>query len=443
MFDFATVFTSFGGFLWVMFFFILALSVVVAVHEYGHYIVGRWCGIHAEVFSVGFGSVLISRVDRYGTRWQIAALPFGGYVKFKADSNATSAQDGMVLNSLNQTELRSTMHGAPIWARAATAAAGPAFNFILSIVLFCTLFMWQGQFLDSLKINKMFNIPGEFTLELGDEITAVNGLDVHNFGEFLLAGQDVKNFVTYTVKRKGKLVQAQGPVPFPALVYQVQPRSAAIEAGILSGDVITHIDGQPIFGFADLQSLVAAADKDEMQFSIWRFGAKFDVVLRSKLVAIPGPNGSFESRRLVGITGGTFFEPGTEPQSFIVAIKAAIERTWFIIKISLTGLKQMVVGSISACNLSGPVAIAETAGQMASQGALPFLALIAGLSTAVGLMNLFPIPILDGGHLVFCAYEAVTGRKPSDSVLQFLMTFGLIIVLSLTVFAVVMNQICP
>ena len=128
--------------------------------------------------------------------------------------------------------------------------------------------MWQGQFSDSLKINKMFNIPGEFTLELGDEITAVNGLDVHNFGEFLLAGQDVKNSVTYTVKRNGQLVQAQGPVPFPALVYQVQPRSAAIEAGILSGDVITHIDGQPIFGFADLQSLVAAADRDEMQFSV-------------------------------------------------------------------------------------------------------------------------------------------------------------------------------
>ena len=118
-------------------------------------------------------------------------------------------------------------------------------------------------------------------------------------------------------------------------------------------------------------------------------------------------------------------------------------RTWFIINISLAGLKQMILGSISACNLSGPVAIAETAGQMASQGALPFLALIAGLSTAVGLMNLFPIPVLDGGHLVFCAYEAITGRKPSDSVLNILMTFGLILIFSLTVFAVIMNSICP
>ena len=443
MFDFAAVSASFGGFIWMMFFFILALSVIVAVHEYGHYLVGRWCGIHAEVFSVGFGSVLLSRIDRYGTRWQIAALPFGGYVKFKADFNISSAPDEVALNSHDQTELRRTMHGAPIWARAATAAAGPAFNFILSIVLFCALFMWQGQFSDSLKINKMFNIPGEFTLQLGDEITAVNGVDVNNFEEFVLAGQDTKNSVTYTVKRNGQVVKAQGPVPFPAVVYQVQPRSAAIEAGIQSGDVITHIDGQSISGFADLQSLVAAGDEDDMQFSIWRLGTKFDVVLRSKPVAIPGPNGSFESRRLVGITGGTFFEPSTEPQSFVVAITAAFERTWFIIKISLAGLRQMIVGSISACNLSGPVAIAETAGQMASQGALPFLALIAGLSTAVGLMNLFPIPILDGGHLVFCAYEAITGRKPNDSVLQFLLTFGLIIVLSFTVFAVIMNQICP
>jgi regulator of sigma E protease len=138
-----------------------------------------------------------------------------------------------------------------------------------------------------------------------------------------------------------------------------------------------------------------------------------------------------------------FFEPGIEPLPFGTAITAAVERTWYIITVSLAGLKQMILGSISACNLSGPVAIAETAGQVASQGALPFLALIAGLSTAVGLMNLFPIPVLDGGHLLFCAYETITGRTPSDSVLQFLMSFGLVLVLGLTLFAVVMNLICP
>jgi len=232
-------------------------------------------------------------------------------------------------------------------------------------------------------------------------------------------------------------------VPVPALVAQVQPRSAAIEAGLQAGDVILRIDGRTISGFSELQQTVAAADGDEMGFSVWRAGREFDVRLTAKPVAIPSANGDFVNRRLVGISGGTFFEPGTDPLPFGVAFVAAVERTWTIISLSLAGLKQMILGSISACNISGPVAIAETAGQMARQGAMPFVALIAGLSAAVGLMNLFPIPVLDGGHLLFCAYEAITGRKPSDSALKILMAVGLLLVLSLTAFAVVMNFMCP
>jgi regulator of sigma E protease len=210
-----------------------------------------------------------------------------------------------------------------------------------------------------------------------------------------------------------------------------------------AGDVILRIDGLPIDGFSQLQQAVAKADGDEMRFLVWRADTEFDVRLTAKSVAIPNANGNFVNRRLVGISGGTFFEPGTAPLPFSVAVLAAAERTWSIITLSLAGLKQMFLGSISACNISGPVAIAETAGQMARQGAMPFVALIAGLSAAVGLMNLFPIPVLDGGHLLFCAYEAITGRKPSDSALQVLMTIGLFLVLSLTAFAVVMNFICP
>ena len=442
MFDFTSLSASFGGFIWIAFFFVLALSVIVTVHEYGHYIVGRWCGIYAEVFSVGFGSVLFSRLDKRGTRWQIAVLPFGGYVKFKGDANAASGPDGQVLPSLDPIELRCTMHGAPIWARAATAAAGPVFNFIFSIILFCVLFMWQGQFTASPKISQMFATPVVNTLQIGDEIISVNGVDVFSIEDLVIAGKELVAPAFYTVLRDKRRLEAQGPVPFPALVSQVQPRSAAIEAGIKVGDVITRIDGQVLNGFADLQAAVATADADEMLFSVWREGSEFDVTLTSRLVAIPELNGSFQNRRLVGITGGIFFEPGKEPLPFGIAITAALKRTWYIITVSLAGIKQMVLGSISACNLSGPVAIAETAGQVASQGAMPFLALIAGLSTAIGLMNLFPIPVLDGGHLLFCAYEFITGRKPSDSVLQILMTVGLVVVLSLTLFAVVMNEIC-
>jgi regulator of sigma E protease len=288
----------------------------------------------------------------------------------------------------------------------------------------------------------MFATPGVNTLQIGDEIISVNGVDVFSIEDLVIAGKELVAPAFYTVLRDKRRVGAQGPVPFPALVSQVQPRSAAIEAGIKVGDVITRIDGQVLNGFADLQAAVATADADEMLFSVWREGSEFDVTLTSRLVAIPELNGSFENRRLVGITGGIFFEPGKEPLPFGIAITAALKRTWYIITVSLAGIKQMVLGSISACNLSGPVAIAETAGQVASQGAVPFLALIAGLSTAIGLMNLFPIPVLDGGHLLFCAYEFITGRKPSDSVLQILMTFGLGVVLSLTLFAVVMNEIC-
>jgi len=302
--------------------------------------------------------------------------------------------------------------------------------------------MWQGQFTDAPKISQMFATPVVNTLQIGDEIISVNGVDVFSIEDVVIAGKELVAPVLYTVLRDKRRVEAQGPVPFPALVSLVQPRSAAIEAGIKVGDVITRIDGQALNGFADLQSAVATAAADEMLFSIWREGSEFDITLTSRLIAIPGLNGSFENRRLVGITGGIFFEPSKEPLPFGIAITAAFKRTWYIITVSLAGIKQMVLGSISACNLSGPVAIAETAGQVASQGAMPFLALIAGLSTAVGLMNLFPIPVLDGGHLLFCAYEVITGRKPSDSVLQVLMTFGLVVVLSLTLFAVVMNQIC-
>ena len=443
MFDMVALSVSFGGFLWMFFFFVIALSIIVAVHEYGHYIVGRWCGIHAEIFSVGFGTVLVSRVDRHGTQWQFSALPFGGFVRFKGDASAASAPDALLLPKLSARERRKTMHGAPIWARAATSAAGPIFNFILSIALYCGLFMWHGQYDGSLKIAQLTPMPGEIGLQVGDEILAVEGQEVHTYADFATIGQSLVAPVRYTVMRNGGSSSVLGPVPFPALVAQVQPRSAAIEAGLQAGDVILRIDGRTIDGFSELQQTVAAADGNEMGFSVWRAGSEFDVLLTAKSVAIPSANGDFVNRRLVGISGGTFFEPATDPLPFGVAIAAAAERTWSIITLSLTGLKQMVLGSISACNISGPVAIAETAGQMARQGAMPFVALIAGLSTAVGLMNLFPIPVLDGGHLLFCAYEAITGRKPSDSALQILMTVGLLLVLTLTAFAVVMNFVCP
>ena len=130
---------QFGGFAFTILAFVVALSIIVAIHEYGHYIVGRWSGIHAEVFSLGFGPVLASRVDKHGTKWQFAALPFGGYVKFLGDADAASGKDAVAIDALDAQERRRSMHGAPLWARAATVAAGPIFNFILSILIFAAV----------------------------------------------------------------------------------------------------------------------------------------------------------------------------------------------------------------------------------------------------------------------------------------------------------------
>ena len=130
---------------WAAVAFVVALSIIVAIHEYGHYIVGRWSGIHADVFSIGMGPVLVSRTDRRGTVWQIAAIPFGGYVKFRGDSTAASAPDRATLQTMQPDDLRSTLEGAPLWARAATVAAGPVFNFVFSILLFAGIFISQGQ----------------------------------------------------------------------------------------------------------------------------------------------------------------------------------------------------------------------------------------------------------------------------------------------------------
>ena len=160
---------QFGSFAFTMLAFIAAISIIVAVHEYGHYIVGRWSGIRADVFSIGFGPVLLSRKDRRGTQWQIAALPFGGYVKFAGDANAASVGADAAV-----TPARNTMHGAPLWARAATVVAGPLFNFILSIAIFAGVVLVSGQATDEPRVGAPRDLPPVYqSLEAGDLILAL------------------------------------------------------------------------------------------------------------------------------------------------------------------------------------------------------------------------------------------------------------------------------
>ncbi|MEH7826663.1 RIP metalloprotease RseP [Gemmobacter denitrificans] len=435
--DLSTFLPDFGSASLTLIAFIVAISIIVAVHEYGHYIVGRWSGIHAEVFSLGFGRVLWSRVDRHGTRWQIAALPFGGYVKFMGDADAASGKDGEVMSGLSDAERRRTMHGAPLWARAATVAAGPMFNFIMSVLVFAGFFWINGIATDDPVVGEVKDLPGiADALQPGDRILAVAGQETPDLARFLEVVRDLPPATSteYRVARSGAEQVVQGPYPFPPLVDSVQPISAAADAGVQPGDYIRAINGQPVMAFGDMPAMVEATGGKPAVLTVEREGAQIDLNIIPQRRDLPLPEGGFETRWLLGLNGGLVFVPATRSAGPFEGIQLGVQQLGAVVSTSLSGLWHMVTGGISHCNLQGPVGIARASGAAASMGGESFIWFIAMLSAAVGLMNLFPIPVLDGGHLVFHAYEAVTGKPPSDGAMRVLMTVGLSLLLGLMVF---------
>ncbi|MEO0905422.1 MAG: site-2 protease family protein [Pseudomonadota bacterium] len=287
----------FGNFAFMIVAFVVALSVIVAIHEYGHYIVGRWCGIHADVFSLGFGPVIYSRVDKRGTKWQVAALPLGGYVKFLGDANAASVgADGTVA----EVDMRRTMLGAPLWARTATVAAGPIFNFVLAITIFAGSIMYQGRSAEPLTFGEMRPLPASFASDLrqGDVMVAVEGV-LFNDPDREGAMSDfvpVQERLDYTVLRDGQELTVDGPYYFPAAVASVSPRSAADDADIKVNDVITGVNGMPIYAFTQLQEVVLNADGAPLTFEVWRDGETLTKTIAPRRVDLPKPEGGFETR---------------------------------------------------------------------------------------------------------------------------------------------------
>ena len=461
--------SSFGNIGWTLAAFVVALSIIVAIHEYGHYIVGRWSGIHAEVFSIGFGKVLWSRRDKRGTLWLIAALPFGGYVKFLGDANAASVGGDDAVESTRFSEYlaevgetspeahahvsglgaKNTMLGAPLWARASTVAAGPIFNFILSFFVFAGILLAQGQPITPLTVSSVPSFPSGIEQQLlpGDRILRVEGRALNYPEGFSAAVADLPSqpSLEYEVRRNGETLTVRGPQPQPAFVQSVTPRSAADDAGLKIGDVIVSMNGTMVYQFGDMVKVVDRTGATPIELEVWRNGELFTSTLTPRPQAMPQDDGSMLDEYKLGIgNGGLFFEPATSAVGVWESVKLAAQQVWFIIVQSLNGLKQMIIGNINTCNLSGPVGIAETAGSMASQGAMSFISLIAVLSTAVGLLNLFPIPVLDGGHLVFHAYEAVTGKMPSDGALRIFMAIGLAMIGTLMIFAIFNDLLfCP
>jgi regulator of sigma E protease len=444
--DFTSLIASFGNIGFVLIAFIIAISIIVAIHEYGHYIVGRWCGIHAEVFSLGFGPVLFSRVDKHGTRWQLAAVPFGGYVKFMGDKDAASSgADGEVMQGLSAAERRRTMHGAPLWARALTVAAGPIANFILSGIIFSAFVFSQGVATERAVVGEVQSFPTDGPmLQPGDLITALDGTPTPD----LTALYDVAGSlppeptVNYSIVRDGVAIEIVAPHIFAPITSGIVPQSAAFDAGLQEGDVVQSVDGTAINTFTQMRDIVGASEGRALALVVWRAGETMSLTLTPRRSDVPKDGGGFETRWLMGLTNGPLFTPEVRPAGLIEGVTFGAQQVWRLITDTFSGIAHIIRGDISTCNLKGPIGMAEITGAAATSGLANFIFTIGAISTAVGLMNLFPIPVLDGGHLVFYAWEAITRRPPPARILQTLMTTGLAIILSFMAFALSRDLFC-
>ena len=438
---------TFGNLVFTIIAFIVALSVIIAIHEYGHYIVGKWTGIKAEVFSLGFGPVLASRVDKHGTKWQVAALPFGGYVKFKGDQGAASNPDEEFMSALTPEERRETMHGAPLWARAATVFAGPLFNFILSFLIFAAFVTYYGVEKEPLTIESVSANPhAESELQPGDLLLEIGGHPADTRQNLIAASAALEpaTSLDYLVQRGGQEIIVKGPWPSPPAASGFSLDSAAEEAGMEVGDVVVGINGTPVFDFEELNSATRNSNGNPLELEVWREGELLTFTVTPRKQDTQNRAGDFETRYLIGMTGGTgsVFEFEGYTPGPLEAAYFGLNRLYSILEGSIKGLYSVVTAKISTCAVSGPITIAKASGQVAAKGLPDFIFFVAFISAAVGFVNLFPVPVLDGGHLVFHAWEAITGRPPSDRALNVMMGAGLFLVAGLMIFAFGNDILC-
>ena len=438
MFDFLSYIPLIGGTLTFIVPFIIVLSVVIFIHEYGHYIVGRWCGIHAEAFSMGFGPVLTSWHDKRGTKWQISALPFGGYVKFLGDANAASGGADHDAIADMPPELRAkTFEAAALWKRALTVFAGPGANFVLSVVVFGMMAMYSGRPSAELVVGDVQQVHGEqVQLQPGDLIRTFNGQPItrwKDFEEFRDRGSN--GLPVYGVTRDGAQLDVTGPFPWLPIVSSVNPATPAAKAGVKKDDLVVSLDGVEISSFFDLQKLVQGMTEREAQMRVLRDGELVDLQITPRRMVYEKDDGSFGERMMIGIGAGLSVGPQFDTVGLLGALDAGVGSVWHLAKVFVRTITELVTGGLSFTNLQGPVGIAVASGDSASQGASEFIFMIAFISTAIGLMNLLPIPILDGGHLVIFAYQAVFRRAPNEKVLQVVMGVGLCMLLMLMIFA--------
>ncbi|MEX0970920.1 MAG: RIP metalloprotease RseP [Paracoccaceae bacterium] len=415
--------------------FIVIISIVVFVHEMGHYLVGRWCGIDAEVFSLGFGKVLWSFTDKRGMRWQLAAIPLGGYVKFLGDADAASA-------TVNEAATRGpraarSFPAASTWRRALTIAAGPAANMVLAVAIYTGVIMAQGVALDEPRVGEVLAMPYETGVQVDDVFIAVDGVPVTSFADVfsIVSERELMGMINVVVLRDGRRTDLEIPPLVPAMVAFVHPDSPAKEARLEIGDVVLAVNDTPVNSFIAMKNLIVASGATPMTLTIWRDGNEVTTTLAARPVEQLRADGTVTNDVVIGISMvGSYFDAASRTPGVFEALSLGATTVKNQITFTITAIRAIIRGALSAKNLSGPVGIAKVTGEVAKQGLPSLIQWTAALSAAIGFVNLLPIPILDGGHLVMLAIEAVRRRKPSARTQQIVMSIGLFFVLFMFVF---------
>lgn len=437
-----------GSVLWNIAAFVVALGILVAVHEFGHFWVARRCGVRVERFSIGFGRALWRRLGKDGTEYVVAMIPLGGYVKM-LDGRVDELQPGDEQYAFNHK---------PVWARMAIVAAGPFANFLFALFAFWLMFMIGVPAVKPVVGEvRPASIAAEARLEPGMEIVGVNGEDardwesvtyalIEQIGEPKLTLSLQQKGTDYAVTRELNLegwrfdpdqespVTSLGIVPLGAQVLPevatVVAQGAAERAGLRVGDQLLALDGQPVTEWQGFAEAVRKAPGHPLSLEVSRNGEPLSLTL------VP------DTRKVNGVdTGYVGIAPKVVPlpdeyrillqYGPLQSLWHGLLKTWDLIGLTFNMLGKLIGGIVSLDNLSGPISIAKGAGSSADYGLVYFLGFLALISVNLGIINLFPLPVLDGGHLLYFLIEAVRGRPVSERVQEIGFKIGAAILVAL------------
>lgn len=411
-------------------YFILVLTLLVFVHEFGHYWVARRFGIHAEVFSIGFGPELFGWTDRSGTRWKISAVPLGGYVKFLGDSDATSATPSA--EPLVAEQQRRAFFAQPLYARAAVVMGGPVANLVFAFILLTAVFFFAGEPYSPPTVAVQANGPAaKAGLRSGDEIVRLGDKSIDRYediqesqflywakpmpveyrrGGQMLRGEIVPQFCERTDRYNNTL--RTGELGLDQLIRPVvggfTPNSPAEAAGLKIGDLLLEIDGKPVDYFSHIPELIGSRGGQPVTVKYDRDGKRDEttvVAVADKVVDCAGKEHVIGRLRVRPASVTEFRNHG-----LIGAMGAGVRTVWGMTSMFYTSMGQILTATRPVDELGGPIRIAKAAGEASYSGWTGILNLVIALSVVLGVFNLLPIPMLDGGHLAMYLYEAVRGK---------------------------------